>query len=126
MRTIAAHAHVLALTERDGGTPPDQWCHDLTDGSLSWRFSSGANTYTWDAVAIEAFPVEQDGEFASARARELLERWGAIRAMLDHLDRGDPDRLYVDHIKDEMTLVWEASKLIVVIGPEGADELARP
>jgi hypothetical protein len=115
---MLVHARVIDLFEEQDAVVPDQWCHDLAEGSLTYRFGSSTNTFTWQADAVEAMADEIDGEPASERARELLSLWSGVRRILDEGELADPDRVYVDDLADEMMLVWHEPKLVVVIGPD--------
>ena len=119
MDSIAAHARILTVFERDDAVAPDQWCHDLSDGSLSCRYASGENTFTWKADSVASIAAEaDDGDAVPPRAAELLERWEAVERILAGAGRPSPDRVYIDHAGDEIRLVWEAEKLVVCIGPD--------
>jgi hypothetical protein len=124
MKTIRLHAHLLDLAEQSSTTVPSCWCHDLTSGALSYRFSSSSNAYTWDADAVASMPPDIGTEPSTARARELLARWASIRDLLARTERRDPDRLLVAHDQDEMTLIWEREKLALIFGPP--DERPQP
>jgi hypothetical protein len=124
MKTIKVHAHLLDLAEQGSTIAPSYWCHDLTSGALSYRFSSSSNAYTWDADAIASMPPDIDAEPSTTRAQELLVRWASIRDLLARTEWRNPDRLVVDHEQDEMTLMWEREKLALIFGPP--DERSQP
>ncbi|MEA2170001.1 MAG: hypothetical protein QOF76_3301 [Solirubrobacteraceae bacterium] len=116
MHTIAVHANLLSLAERDDTVSPGRWFHDLADGSLTYQFSGSPNTFTWQAPAIASMARTLDAESLTPKARELLERWEAVCTMLDQAERVDPDRVLVDHEADEMTLIWDDPKRVLVVG----------
>lgn len=122
METIAVHAHLLDLTEQNGVVAPDQWYHDVTAGSLTYRFGSGPNTFTWRAPDIASIVAKINGEPSTGRARDLIDRWDAISDLLDRTGRAKPDRLLVDHTSDEMTLTWRRSQSVLVFGPDDAGD----
>ncbi|HYF28609.1 MAG TPA: hypothetical protein VD931_22910 [Baekduia sp.] len=120
MQTMTVHAHFLTLAEQGGVTPPNQWRHDLVDGSLSFRYAGSPNSFAWDAEAIASMTGIDDDE-PSAAARELLVRWEAVEGLLARTGRR-PTVVLVDHDADELTLCWNDEKLAVIIGPD--DEVA--
>lgn len=114
MKTLAVHAHLLSLADESGTACPDLWRHDLGDGSLTYSFAGSPNRFTWDAAAIAEMP--QPPAALTSSARQLLDRWQAVRTMLDHGSFADPDEVLVDHAADEMTLFWSDPKLAVIFG----------
>lgn len=87
MDTIAVHAGLLSLTEREGAVAPSLWTHDLAGPSLTYQFAGSDNTFTWNADALASMP-----------------------------DRFDYQVL-VDHDADRMTLLWSEPKVALEIVP---------
>jgi len=115
MHTFAVHAQFLSLAEREDAVAPSHWRHDLNDGSLTYRFDSSQNTFTWDAPAIASMPAGF-GAPLTDRAKRLLERWDSVKDMLGSTDRPEPDFVLVDHDVDELRLIWKQEQAEVVVG----------
>lgn len=115
MDSILAHACIIDLFASQETVLPDRWSHDLTDGSLSYGFGDSPNTFTWDAKAVASLAARAAGEPTSPGARSLLDTWATIRHLTVSDGLRDPDRLLFEDRDNEVTLVWEAEKVVMIV-----------
>lgn len=103
METIDVHASLLSLAEREQVVTPGLWFHDLSEGSLTYRFVGSENSFSWHADAIAAMPENAGDVPLTPTARRLVRRW---KREIAHAESTRPDRVVVDHDADKMTLIW--------------------
>ena len=110
---MIAHAHLLGLFADPAVASPDEWTHDLTDGSLTYRFRGSSNTFTWASEAVASIAVKGSDTARSGCAGSLLDLWEGILGTLRAGGISMPDRVVVE--QRELTLLWDDQKLAVIV-----------
>lgn len=125
MDSLDAMCLLMELGSAGDVVPPDQWCL-LPDGSLTFRFSTSPNTFTWgqDEVAMMAARWRALERPVPAGFRRLVDGHGAFVRMLDEGDFEAPDRVFLDVPAEVLHAFWDDPKVAIRIGPEDLAEAA--
>lgn len=117
MDSIDAQCLVVDLLDPEGASPP-QWRHPR-DGSLHYRFAGSPRSFSWPADVVadmaadwRARPDAASVPAAVARHVDVHQR---VLSLLAGEQRGLPDAVVHDLDAEEVQLIWEDEKLIVII-----------
>jgi hypothetical protein len=124
--TCDAQCLLALLLESDRSAElPEHWCHG-PHGSLTYRFSGGTNSYTWDARAVEETAARWRG-LEAPRPDSVARFIAAHESLLAGLGRiggALPDSIYHDLGAGEVTAVWQDRKQVVIIDAIGEGDPA--
>lgn len=117
MDSVDAECLAIDLALSEGATPPDQWQHP-SDGTLAFRFGDSENTYSWSPAEVARMAARWR---AADRAvpqcvAKLAAGHRAFAKLVDESDLDPPSRVIHDLRADEVSAVWDESKLVVIVG----------